>query len=50
MKTLVCFGDSITADEILFDGTPRLTPRLQEMFQIGKWLMGVFQVIILSMR
>ncbi|MGW5954973.1 SGNH/GDSL hydrolase family protein [Bacillus mycoides] len=32
MKTLVCFGDSITADEIFFDGTPRLTPRLQEMF------------------
>ncbi|TCW54836.1 lysophospholipase L1-like esterase [Bacillus thuringiensis] len=32
MKTLVCFGDSITADEVFFDGTPRLTPRLQEMF------------------
>ncbi|MGE7872459.1 SGNH/GDSL hydrolase family protein [Bacillus paramycoides] len=32
MKTLVCFGDSITADEIFFDGTPRLTPRLQERF------------------
>ncbi|QWH84657.1 SGNH/GDSL hydrolase family protein [Bacillus mycoides] len=32
MKTLVCFGDSITADEIFFDGTTRLTPRLQEMF------------------
>ncbi|MGU3370311.1 SGNH/GDSL hydrolase family protein [Bacillus mycoides] len=32
MKMLVCFGDSITADEIFFDGTPRLTPRLQEMF------------------
>ncbi|MDM5463328.1 MULTISPECIES: SGNH/GDSL hydrolase family protein [Bacillus cereus group] len=32
MKTLVCFGDSITADETFFDGTPRLTPRLQEMF------------------
>ncbi|MED1283944.1 SGNH/GDSL hydrolase family protein [Bacillus mycoides] len=32
MKTLVCFGDSITADEMFFDGTPRLTPRLQEMF------------------
>ncbi|MFB5252082.1 SGNH/GDSL hydrolase family protein [Bacillus mycoides] len=32
MKTLVCFGDSITADEIFFGGTPRLTPRLQEMF------------------
>ncbi|WP_426950117.1 hypothetical protein [Bacillus mycoides] len=32
MKTLVCFDDSITADEIFFDGTPRLTPRLQEMF------------------
>ncbi|MBE7121497.1 SGNH/GDSL hydrolase family protein [Bacillus cereus] len=31
MKTLVCFGDSITADEMFFDGTPRLTPRLQEM-------------------
>ncbi|MDH4422052.1 MULTISPECIES: SGNH/GDSL hydrolase family protein [Bacillus] len=35
MKTLVCFGDSITADETFFDGTPRLTPRLQEMFP--KW-------------
>ncbi|MFZ3198507.1 MAG: GDSL-type esterase/lipase family protein, partial [Bacillus mycoides] len=32
MKTLVCFGYSITAAEIFFDGTPRLTPRLQEMF------------------
>ncbi|WP_002146529.1 SGNH/GDSL hydrolase family protein [Bacillus cereus] len=32
MKTLVCFGDSITADETFFGGTPRLTPRLQEMF------------------
>ena len=32
MKTLVCFGDSITADETFFDGMPRLTPRLQEMF------------------
>lgn len=32
MKTLVCFGDSITADETFFNGTPRLTPRLQEMF------------------
>ncbi len=32
MNTLVCFGDSITADETFFDGTPRLTPRLQEMF------------------
>lgn len=32
MKTLICFGDSITADEMFFDGTPRLTPRLQEMF------------------
>ena len=32
MKTLVCFGDSITADEIFFNGTPRLTPRLREMF------------------
>ncbi|QWG34370.1 SGNH/GDSL hydrolase family protein [Bacillus mycoides] len=32
METLVCFGDSITADETFFDGTPRLTPRLQEMF------------------
>lgn len=32
MKTLVCYGDSITADETFFDGTPRLTPRLQEMF------------------
>lgn len=35
MKTLVCFGDSITADETFFDGMPRLTPRLQEMFP--KW-------------
>ena len=32
MKTLVCFGDSITADETFYDGMPRLTPRLQEMF------------------
>ncbi|EMX0189667.1 esterase [Bacillus thuringiensis] len=32
MKTLVCFGDSITADETFFDGTPRLTSRLQAMF------------------
>lgn len=24
MKTLVCFGDSITADETFFDGMPRL--------------------------
>ncbi|NIA60112.1 SGNH/GDSL hydrolase family protein [Bacillus pacificus] len=32
MNMLVCFGDSITADETFFDGTPRLTPRLQEMF------------------
>ena len=32
MKTLVCFGDSITADEMFFNGTPRLTPRLREMF------------------
>ncbi|MDM5194432.1 SGNH/GDSL hydrolase family protein [Bacillus hominis] len=32
MKTLVCFGDSITADETFFGGTPRLTPRLQEVF------------------
>ncbi|KFN01390.1 esterase [Bacillus clarus] len=32
MKTFVCFGDSITADETFFDGTKRLTPRLQEMF------------------
>lgn len=32
MKTLVCFGDSITADETFFDGMPRLTPRLQEVF------------------
>ncbi|HHT7191091.1 TPA: SGNH/GDSL hydrolase family protein [Bacillus cereus] len=31
MKTLVCFGDSITADETFFDGTPRLTPRLQTL-------------------
>ncbi|HFK1766102.1 esterase [Bacillus wiedmannii] len=36
MKTLVCFGDSITADEMFFDGTPRLTPRLQEMFSNWK--------------
>lgn len=32
MKTLVCFGDSITADDVFFDGIPRLTPRLQVMF------------------
>jgi len=32
MKTLVCFGDSITADDVFFDGTPRLTPRLQRIF------------------
>ncbi|MDF9557592.1 SGNH/GDSL hydrolase family protein [Bacillus tropicus] len=32
MKTLVCFGDSITADEVFFDGTSRLTPRLQRIF------------------
>jgi lysophospholipase L1-like esterase len=32
MKTLVCFGDSITADDAFFDGTPRLTPRLQGVF------------------
>lgn len=32
MKTLVCFGDSITADETFFNGMPRLTPRLQEVF------------------
>ncbi|EJR97073.1 SGNH/GDSL hydrolase family protein [Bacillus cereus] len=32
MKKLVCFGDSITADETFYDGMPRLTPRLQEMF------------------
>ncbi|MBE5106130.1 SGNH/GDSL hydrolase family protein [Bacillus thuringiensis] len=32
MKTLVCFGDSITADDALFDGTPRLTTRLQGVF------------------
>ncbi|MEK7015775.1 SGNH/GDSL hydrolase family protein [Bacillus sp. FSL R9-9410] len=36
MKTLVCFGDSITADETFFGGTPRLTPRLQEMFPTWK--------------
>ncbi|MDM5155528.1 SGNH/GDSL hydrolase family protein [Bacillus sp. DX1.1] len=32
MKTLVCFGDSITADETFWDGTYRLTPRLQALF------------------
>lgn len=32
MKTLVCFGDSITAEDVFFDGTPRLTPRLQRIF------------------
>lgn len=32
MRTLVCFGDSITADDVFFDGTPRLTPRLQRIF------------------
>ena len=32
MKTLVCFGDSITADDVFFDGTPRLTSRLQRIF------------------
>ncbi|EOP68534.1 hypothetical protein KOW_03743 [Bacillus cereus VDM006] len=30
MNTLVCFGDSITADETFWNGTQRLTPRLQE--------------------
>ncbi|HEK9099990.1 SGNH/GDSL hydrolase family protein [Bacillus pfraonensis] len=32
MNTLICFGDSITADETFWNGTPRLTPRLQEHF------------------
>ncbi|MDM5189082.1 SGNH/GDSL hydrolase family protein [Bacillus sp. DX4.1] len=32
MKTLVCFGDSITADETFWNGIPRLTPRLQDLF------------------
>ncbi|MFC0189148.1 GDSL-type esterase/lipase family protein [Fictibacillus aquaticus] len=30
MKTLVCFGDSITADEQSPDGSLRLTPRLRK--------------------
>ncbi|MBC6971224.1 SGNH/GDSL hydrolase family protein [Bacillus sp. Xin] len=32
MNILVCFGDSITADETFWNETPRLTPRLQEQF------------------
>ncbi|MBY0598513.1 DUF459 domain-containing protein [Bacillus bingmayongensis] len=31
MNTLVCFGDSITADETFWNGDPRLTPRLQRL-------------------
>ncbi|EJR53721.1 hypothetical protein IIM_02364 [Bacillus cereus VD107] len=38
MKTLVCFGNSITADETFLDGTPRITPRLQELFPNWKVL------------
>lgn len=36
MNTLVCFGDSITADETFWNGTQRLTPRLQEQFSNWK--------------
>lgn len=36
MNTLVCFGDSITADETFWNGVPRLTPRLQELFSVWK--------------
>ncbi|MGG3522954.1 SGNH/GDSL hydrolase family protein [Bacillus pseudomycoides] len=36
MNILVCFGDSITADETFWNGTPRLTPRLQEQFPNSK--------------
>ncbi|PEB51882.1 esterase [Bacillus pseudomycoides] len=36
MNTLVCFGDSITADETFWNGAPRLTPRLQELFSDWK--------------
>lgn len=50
MKTLVCFGDSITADETFFDGMPRLTPRLQEMFPKWKVVNAGVQGIIHSMR
>lgn len=32
MNTLVCFGDSITDGEIFWNGEPRLTPRLQDLF------------------
>ncbi|WP_459502312.1 SGNH/GDSL hydrolase family protein [Bacillus sp. C1] len=32
MNTFVCFGDSITADEIFWNGDFRLTPRLQNVF------------------
>ena len=36
MKTLVCFGDSITADEMFFNGTPRLTPRLRDVSELER--------------
>ncbi|PFE01299.1 esterase [Bacillus sp. AFS023182] len=32
MKTLVCFGDSITDGETFWNGESRLTPRLQSLF------------------
>ncbi|MBO1581487.1 SGNH/GDSL hydrolase family protein [Bacillus sp. XF8] len=36
MNTLVCFGDSITAEETFWNGESRLTPRLQNLFSDWK--------------